>query len=76
MDIFKFIVLFIFRTIKFFSRYKKEEAIRDYVNKSFKSEEDRIGFYIRNVEISIIEIIEEGIFYFTDLKQKEKNNDE
>ena len=54
----------IFYTIKYFSRSKKDDYIRNYINASHKTFEERDGFFIKNKEISVIQLIEDGITKF------------
>ena len=53
--------------IKQFSKYKKA-----YVETSLTPIENRNGFYLRNVDVSIIKLIENGIYTFKNKKNQEK----
>lgn len=55
------------RTIKQFSGFKDDKKISEYVNMYYNQEAD--GFYINNMEVQLIQLIEEGIFYFKQLKE-------
>ena len=61
---------YIFKTIKFFSKSKKDDKIKSYINSFHKSEAERDGFYILNREISVIELISDGIRKFRTVKKK------
>lgn len=58
---------FIFRTIKRFSKSKKDNEIRNYINSEYKDFEQREGYYINNQEVSIIQLFENGIYIFKDV---------
>lgn len=60
------------RQIKHFSKYQNLNKIKEYVNSKIKRYEDRDGFYIQNQEISTIQLIENGIIHFKELKQQNK----
>lgn len=58
-----------YQTIKFFTRSKKDEKIKSFINSFHKSDEERDGFFILNREISVIEVISEGIRKFRTVKR-------
>lgn len=49
-------------TIKYFSHYKKDEEIKNFVEKNTNNEE--CYFFILNQKVSVVDLIEERIFYF------------
>ena len=53
-----------FRTIKFFSKYKKDDEIINFVEQNYKKFEERDGIYINGTEVDIIRLIEKGIHTF------------
>ena len=57
-------------TIKQFSKHKKDDEIRQYVETHNNHEKN--GFYIFSQEISVIQLIENGIFYFRELRKRKK----
>ena len=58
-----------FQTIKRFSKCKTDDEIRNFVNQKYINFEEREGIYINGREISIIQLIEDGILLF-----KKKSN--
>lgn len=61
---------YVIRTIKHFSRYKKEDEIREFVN--LHNDDSNEIFFINNQPVSQIQLIEEGIYYFKQLKANQK----
>ena len=55
------------RTIKYFSHYKDESEIVDFVEENANDEE--CAFFILDKKVSLIDLIEEGIYYFKQKKQ-------
>ena len=56
------------RTIKQFSKHKKDDEIRQYVE--FYNNNEKNGFYIFSHELSVVQVIENGIFYFKELRKR------
>lgn len=50
------------RTIKHFSKYDDEDDIKNFVEEHMN--EQLSGFYIRNQKVSVIQVIEEGVYHF------------
>ena len=61
-------ISFAIRTIKQFSKHKKDEEIRQYVE--FYNDHERSGFYILSQELSVVQLIENGIFHFKELRKR------
>ena len=60
---------YIYLTIKFFTRSKKDEKIKSFINSFHKSVEERDEFFILNREIYVIEMISDGIRKFRTAKR-------
>lgn len=60
------------RTIKHFSKYPDDNEIKQYV--ADHRNDNLKGFYILNQKVSVIQLIEEGIFFFKKKKRMLKNN--
>lgn len=58
--------LYIVQTIKHFSRYKDKNEIKNFVE--LYNENDRDGIYLNSQPIHSIQIIEEGIYHFKQIK--------
>ena len=64
---------YIIKTIRFFSKYKNVNQIKNFVETRFRTNENRYGIFIRNQDISIIQVVEEGIHHFQNIRLKMKN---
>ena len=58
------------RIIKRYSHFKDNDKIRQFVDHSYCSAND--NFFILGKPVSLISLINEGISYFTDLREKSK----
>ena len=50
------------RTIKYFSKYNSDDEIKDFVEQHMNDQ--LTNFYIRNQKVSVIQVIEKGIYHF------------
>ena len=58
---------FIIKSIQFFSKYRKENDIKSFVEEHYTANN---GFFINNQKVSVIQLIEDGIFHFQELKKE------
>lgn len=58
---------YIIRTIRYFSHYKTINDIKNYVESHYTS---NAGFFINNQKVSVIQLIEEGIYHFQKIKKE------
>ena len=61
---------YIIRTIRYFSHYKTINDIKNYVESHYTS---NAGFFINNQKVSVIQLIEEGIYHFQKIKKETIN---
>lgn len=61
---------YIVSTIKFFSHFKKVEEIQKYVELHYYANN---GLFINGIKVSVIQLIEEGVYHFRKIKKETKN---
>ena len=64
--------LYAINTIRRFSKYSKKEEIAQYVSANYEIEGD--NFFISGKEVSLIQLIYNGINHFTEKRNMQKQN--